>query len=154
MDQIDIKILNILQKDCTVSYKDIAIKIGLTYSPTYERIRIMEEAGIIKSRVTILDPSKIGIKLFAYCNITLKEQSKTALLNFEKTIAKFPEVMEVMGLSGVYDYMVKIAAHDIESYNKFITNKLADIPNIGQYHSNIVLCVIKDETAYFLNSEG
>lgn len=154
MDQIDIKILNILQKDCTVSYKDIAKKIGLTYSPTYERIRIMEEAGIIKSRVTILDPSKIGIKLFAYCNVTLKEQSKTALLNFEKSIAKFPEVMEVVGLSGVYDYMVKIAAHDIDSYNKFIMNKLADIPNIGQYHSNIVLCVIKDETAYPLNSEG
>ncbi len=150
MDQIDIKILNILQKDATVSYKDIAKKIGLTYSPTYERIRIMEEEGIIKSRVTILDPSKIGIKLFAYCNITLKEQSKTALLNFEKTIAKFPEVMEVIGLSGVYDYMVKIVAEDIESYSKFLTYKLADIPNIGQYHSNIVLGIIKDETAYHL----
>lgn len=153
MDQIDIKILNILQKDSTISYKDIAKKIGLTYSQTYERIRIMEESGVIKSRVTILDPSKIGIKLFAYCNIILKEQSKAALLNFEKTISKFPEVMEVMGLSGVYDYMVKIAAHDIDSYNKFIMNKLADIPNIGQYHSNIVMCVIKDETAYSLSSD-
>jgi Lrp/AsnC family leucine-responsive transcriptional regulator len=153
MDTTDIKILNILQKDCMVSYKDIAKKVGLSYSPTYERIRIMEEAGIIKSRVTILDPNKIGIKLFVYCNITLKEQSKKSLLDFERSVAKLPEVMEVISLSGVYDYMLKIATVDIESYNNFIMNKLANIPNIGQYHSNIVLSIVKDETAYLLNEE-
>jgi len=148
MDNIDIKILNILQKDCMISYKDIANKVGLSYSPTYERIRLMEEAGIIKSRVTILDPNKIGIKLFVYCNITLKEQSKKSLLDFEKAVSKIPEIMEVISLSGVYDYMLKIATTDIEAYNNFIMNKLANIPNIGQYHSNIVLSIVKDETAY------
>lgn len=153
MDAIDIKILNILQKDCMVSYKDIAKKIGLSYSPTYERIKLLEEAGVIKSRVTILDPNKIGIKLFVYCNITLKEQSKKSLLDFEKTVSRMPEIMEVISLSGVYDYMLKIATTDIESYNNFIVNKLANIPNIGQYHSNIVLSMVKDETAYLLPGE-
>lgn len=148
MDSTDYKILNILQKDCMISYKDLAQKVGLSYSPTYERIRLMEEEGIIKSRVTILDPNKIGVKLFVYCNITLKEQSKKSLLDFEKSISKMPEVMEVISLSGVYDYMLKIATSDIESYNNFIMNKLANIPNIGQYHSNIVLSIVKDETAY------
>src|SRR5687768_6981623 len=103
MDAIDIKILNILQKDCMVSYKDIAKKIGLSYSPTYERIKLLEEAGVIKARVTILDPNKIDIKLFVYCNITLKEQSKKSLLDFEKTVSRMPEIMEVISLSGVYD---------------------------------------------------
>ena len=153
MDTIDLKILNILQKDCMVSYKDIAKKVGLSYSPTYERIRMMEEAGVIRSRVTILDPGKIGIKLFVYCNITLKEQSKKCLLDFEKSVAKMPEIMEVISLSGAYDYMLKIATTDIESYNNFIMNKLANTPNIGQYHSNIVLNIVKDETAYLLNEE-
>ncbi len=148
MDSTDYKILNILQKDCMISYKDLAQKVGLSYSPTYERIRLMEEEGVIKSRVTILEPSKIGVKLFVYCNITLKEQSKKSLLDFEKSISKIPEVMEVISLSGVYDYMLKIATTDIESYNNFIMNKLANIPNIGQYHSNIVLSIVKDETAY------
>jgi Lrp/AsnC family leucine-responsive transcriptional regulator len=148
MDNIDLKILNILQKDCMISYRDIAKKIGLSYTPTYERIRLLEEAGIIKARTTILDPSKIGIKLFVYCNITLKEQSKKSLLDFEKSVSKIPEIMSVISISGAYDYMLKIATTDIEAYNNFVMNKLANIPNIGQYHSNIVLSIVKDEWAY------
>ncbi len=144
-------ILNILQKDCTVSVKDIAKEVGLSYTPTYERIKNMEESGTIKQRVVILDPGKIGINLFSYCNIVLKEQSKEALKNFENSVSKLPEVLEVLSLSGVYDYMLKIASKDINSYNDFVTNKLADIPNIGQYHSHIVMSVIKDETAYCLD---
>lgn len=153
MDSIDAKILNIIQKDSTISVKDIAKKVGLSYTPIYERIKQMEESGIIISRVTILDPNKVGIKLFVYCNITLKEQSKKCLLDFEKSVEKIPEIMEVISLSGVYDYMLKIATYDIESYNNFVMNKLANIPNIGQYHSNIVMSIVKDETAFYLSEE-
>jgi Lrp/AsnC family transcriptional regulator len=147
MDSIDQKILKILQEDCMISYKDIATSIGLSYNPTYERIRRMEEEGIIKSRVAILDPKKIGVDLFVYCNITLKEQSKKSLIDFEKRIKSIPEIIEAVSLTGVYDYMLKIAIRDIDSYNTFIMNKIANIPNIGQYHSNIVMSVVKDETA-------
>lgn len=153
MDHIDAKILNILQKDSTVSVKDIAQRVGLSYTPTYERIKYLEESGVIVSRVTLLNPNKIGVKLFVYCNITLKEQSKKSLLDFERSTAKIPEIMEVISLSGVYDYMLKIATKDIESYNNFVMNKLANIPNIGQYHSNIVMSIVKDETAFLLEEE-
>jgi Lrp/AsnC family transcriptional regulator len=142
MDSIDQKILKILQEDCMISYKDIATSIGLSYNPTYERIRRMEEEGIIKSRVAILDPKKIGVHLFVYCNITLKEQSKKSLIDFEKRIKSIPEIIEAVSLTGVYDYMLKIAIRDIDSYNAFIMNKIANIPNIGQYHSNIVMSVV------------
>lgn len=131
-----------------VSYKEIAAQVGLSYNPTYERIRRMEEDGIISRRVTILNPGKIGYKLFIYCNITLKEQSKQSLVDFEQMVAAIPEIMEVVSLSGTYDYMLKIATTDIETYNTFIMNKIANIPNIGQYHSNIVLSVVKDTTEY------
>jgi Lrp/AsnC family transcriptional regulator len=107
----------------------------------------MEEEGIIKSSVAILDPKKIGVHLFVYCNITLKEQSKKSLIDFEKRIKSIPEIIEAVSLTGVYDYMLKIAIRDIDSYNAFIMNKIANIPNIGQYHSNIVMSVVKDETA-------
>jgi len=153
MDKTDIKLLNILQKNSNIPIKEIATMIGLSYTPTYERIRILEETGVIKSRVIILDPKKVGIKLFVYCNITLKEQSKKYLLDFEKSVLKIPEIMEVISLSGAYDYMLKIATKDIEAYNNFVMNKLANIPNIGQYHSNIVMNLVKDETAFFLEEE-
>jgi Lrp/AsnC family transcriptional regulator, leucine-responsive regulatory protein len=148
MDKIDAKILNILQKDSTVSVKEIASRVGLSYTPAYERIKQLESSKVIKSSVVVLDPKKIGIKLFVYCNITLKEQSKKSLIDFEKSVVKFSEIMEVISLSGVYDYMLKIATTDIEAYNDFVVNKLANIPNIGQYHSNIVMSIVKDETAY------
>jgi Lrp/AsnC family transcriptional regulator len=153
MDKIDAKILNILQKNSNISIKEISAQIGLTYTPTYERIRMLEESGVIKYRATILDPAKIGIKLFAYCNITLKEQSKKSLVDFEKAVAEVPEIMEVISLSGNYDYMLKIATKDIEAYNNFVMNELANIPNIGQYHSNIVMSMVKDETAFYLSEE-
>ena len=150
MDKIDIKILTILQRDSTVSVKDIARAVGLSYTPTYERIRHIENLGVIKSRATILNPAKVGINLFSYCNVILKEQSNQALLEFEAYVKNIPEIMEVVSLSGNYDYMLKIATKDIESYNNFVVNVLSNTPNIGQYHSNIVMSVVKDETAYFL----
>jgi Lrp/AsnC family leucine-responsive transcriptional regulator len=150
MDKTDAKILNILQKDCTLSVKDVAAMVGLSYTPTYERIKHMQESGIIKKSAVILDPSKVGIKLFAYCNITLKKQSKENLKDFESEVIKIPEILEVTSLSGVYDYVLKIATTDIEAYNNFIVNKLANISNIGQYHSNIVMSMVKNETSYYL----
>ncbi len=150
MDKIDAKILNILQKDCTLSVKEVAAMVGLSYTPTYERIKHLTEAAVIKKSAVILDPSKVGIKLFAYCNVTLKKQSRENLKSFEDQVMKMPEILEVTSLSGVYDYVLKIATTDIEAYNDFVVNKLANIPNIGQYHSNIVMSMVKNETSYYL----
>jgi Lrp/AsnC family transcriptional regulator, leucine-responsive regulatory protein len=153
MDKTDAKILNILQKDCTLSVKDVAAMVSLSYTPTYERIKHLQESGVIKKSAVILDPSKVGIKLFAFCNVILKQQSKENLKDFENEVMKIPEILEVTSLSGVYDYVLKIATTDIEAYNDFIVNKLANISNIGQYHSNIVMSMVKNETAYYLPEE-
>ena len=148
IDEIDAAILEILQQDSTVSIKDIAARVGLSATPTYERVKQLEDRGIIRKYVALVDREKIGINLLVYCNVVLKEQSKKALNDFEKAIAKIPEVLEITSISGTYDYMLKIAAVDVNAYNDFVTNKLANIPNIGQYHSSIVLCETKKETAY------
>ena len=150
MDKINRKIIDIIQKDCTISVNDISQMVGLSYTPTYERIKYLEESGVIQGKVSILNPKKIGINFFAYCNIALKESSKESLDNFEEKVKAMPEVMEVVSLSGNYDYMLKIATTDIEAYNDFITSKIANIKNIGQYHSNIVMSVVKNETAYHI----
>lgn len=148
LDVTDHKILNILQEDSTISVKDIAEKVGLSFTPTYERIKSMKNNGIIEKYVAILNAEKAGFELMAYCNITLKEQSQERLLEFENKIKSQPQVLEVISLSGTYDYMIKVIAKNIKEYNKFMTEVVANIPNIGQYHSHIVLSVIKDETKF------
>lgn len=148
LDKLDLDILNILQRDSTISVKDVAEKIGLSTTPTYERIKRMEKDSIITKYVALIDREKIGLSLLVYCNIVLKEQSKKTLLNFEKSVSKIPEVLEIISISGNYDYMLKIVAKDIAAYNDFVVNVIANIPNISQYHSCFVLKEVKKETSY------
>lgn len=148
LDSTNIAILEILQKDSTISTKDIAARVGLSVTPTYERIKSLEQEGVIRKYVALLDREKMGLNIVVYCNVLLKEQSKNALTDFEKEVSEFREVLEVISLSGIYDYMLKIVSKDIRSYNDFVVEKLANISNISQYHSNIVLCEAKRETAY------
>lgn len=147
-DEIDVMILNLLQADSSLSIKDIAAEVDLSFTPTYERVKRLEADGFIKKYVALIDPAKVGLGLLVYCNIVLKEQSKKALMDFEKSVSKLPQVIEVMSISGTYDYMLKIAVADIATYNYFVVNVLANIPYIGQYHSNFVLKEVKKETAY------
>lgn len=147
LDKTDLKILNILQQNCTMAVKDIASRVGLSTTPTYERIKWMEEEGIIEKYVGLVNRNLVGLDLLVYCNITLKEQSRDALLDFERAVASLPEVLEVISISGHYDYMLKIISRDVHSYNEFVVNVIANIPNIGQYHSSIVLKEVKRDTA-------
>lgn len=146
-DKIDIAILKLLQEDSTKAIKDIAKEVGLSATPTYERIKRLEQDQVIKRYAAILDGTKLGLDIIVYCNVTLKEQSKEALLAFENAVVTFPEILEVIGLSGNYDYLLKIVAPDIHSYNDFLMNKFSSLPNVGHFHSNIVLGEIKSNSA-------
>jgi Lrp/AsnC family leucine-responsive transcriptional regulator len=150
LDDIDKAILNILQHDSRVAIKDIAEKVGLSATPTYERIKHMEQAGIITKYVALIDRKKIGLDMVVYCNIVLKEQSKKVLVDFEKAVSKIAEIVEVISISGTYDYMLKIAVADISAYNDFVMNVIANLPHVGQYHSSIVMNEVKRQTAYKL----
>lgn len=150
LDAKDQAILEILQQDSTISVKEIGERVGLSFTPTYERIKNLEKSHVITKYVALVDRFKIGVQIVVYCNVTLKEQSKAALDAFEQTILAIPQVQEVISLSGNYDYMLKIIAEDIKSYNDFVVNVISNIPNIGQYHSSIVLNETKKETAYMI----
>lgn len=148
LDAKDLAILEILQQDSSISVKEIGERVGLSFTPTYERIKNLEKDHVILKYVALVDRFKIGMQIVVYCNITLKEQSKQVLNDFETTIIAIPQVQEVISLSGNYDYMLKIIAEDITSYNAFVVDVISNIPNIGQYHSSIVLNEAKKETAY------
>ena len=151
LDKKDKLILSLLQEDSTLSVKEISEKIGLTFTPTYERIKNLEKQGVVEIYVAILNREKLGINIVVYCNIRLKEQSQKTLQEFEDYISKYDEVQEIISLSGEYDYMLKILASDINSYNNFTVNIISNGPNIGQYHSSIVLAEVKKTTKFKLD---
>ena len=151
MDAKDKMLLNILQADSTLSVKEISERIGLTFTPTYERIKQLEKQGVIEKYVALLNREKLGLNIVVYCNVRLKEQSKKTLEAFENHITKYDEVQEIISLSGEYDYMLKIIAKDINDYNNFAVNVISNTPNIGQYHSSIVLHETKKSTQFKLD---
>ena len=120
LDSTDHKILNFLQEDSTVSVKDLAEKIGLSFTATYERIKSLKQHGIIRKYVALIDAEISGFEIMAYCNIVLKEQSNEKLQEFEAKIKVEPQVLEVVSLSGQYDYVIKVVAKNIKDYNSFL----------------------------------
>ena len=107
MDKVDGKILMQLQQDAKQNTKQIANKIGLSVTPTYERIRKMERSGIIKSYVALLDRSKIEKEVVAYCQITLSKHQKSTVDSFERKMNSIPEIMECHHVSGNFDFLLK-----------------------------------------------
>ena len=150
LDATDKRILNRLQKNALQSIKEIADSVGLSVSPTYERIKQLEKAGIIQKYVALLDKSQIEKGLTAICSVKLKEHSQGMLSKFEKAIVKFDEVMEVQCLSGTIDYSVKVVTKDMNSFQEFVMDKLSSLDNIANVQSSFVMKEIKQETAFKL----
>ncbi|MBV8251069.1 MAG: Lrp/AsnC family transcriptional regulator [Chitinophaga sp.] len=150
LDKTDRHILQVLQQDAKLNTKEIAYRIGLSVTPTYERLKKIEKLGIIKSYVTLLDGEKLGKSLVAYCNVSLQLHSLPLLRKFEAAVHQLEEVMECYHLAGNYDYLLKVVVDDMKSYQHFITNKLATIENIAQVNSSFVMTEIKHTTAFQL----
>lgn len=147
-DETDKRILKLLQQDARLSAKEIADRIGLTVTPTYERIRKIERSGLIRQVVALLDRTQLEKKTIAYCNVSLQVHSLRVIQNFEKAVKKMPEVMECYHITGNYDYLLKVAVTDMNEYQQFLTQRLAVIDNIAQVHSNFVMTDVKYTTAY------
>ncbi|MBB6502541.1 Lrp/AsnC family transcriptional regulator [Pedobacter cryoconitis] len=150
-DAIDRKILKVLQEDARLNTKQIAGKIGLTVTPTYERLKKIEQTGVVKDYVALLDRDKIGKTIVAFINVSLQLHSKPLITVFEKAITKVPEVMECFHVAGNFDYLLKVVVNDMNSYQNFLSNKLATIENIAHVQSSFVMTEIKHQTAYVLD---
>jgi Lrp/AsnC family leucine-responsive transcriptional regulator len=148
MDKVDGKILMQLQQDAKQNTKQIANKIGLSVTPTYERIRKMERSGIIKSYVVLLDRSKIEKEVVAYCQITLSKHQKSTVDSFERKMNSIPEIMECHHVSGNFDFLLKVVASNINEFHKFTTEKLSVFEEIATIHTVFVMKSAKDSTVY------
>lgn len=143
LDEVDLKILRLLQEDARMTIKEIAGQLNLSTTPIFARIKKLENEGIIDRYIAVLNPEKLGKKLNAFANISIKEHSKQAVKDFVENVVSFPEVMECHYVTGNADFIIKVLVDDIEQYNAFVLDKLADVPNIGKVESLFSLSVGK-----------
>jgi len=150
MDAIDKKILGELQKNAKQNTKEIATKIGLSVTPTYERIKKLENQQIIQSYVALLDRAKLGKQIVALCQITLLQHQKVLMSEFAKNIVTHSEILECHHVSGNFDFLLKIVTNDINEFYEFINNKLSVLEGISTIHTSFVMHSFKDSTVYEL----
>ena len=144
VDEIDSKILTLLQKDGKMTFKEIANELDLTTTPVYERIKKMEKNGVIQSYKAIVDRRKLGLQLLVFCNVSLKEHQASFLENFENDIVNFPEVISCYHIAGMYDYLIQLTVKDMDEYQVFISKKIANINNIAKVQSSFVMTEVKN----------
>lgn len=127
LDKMDRKILTILQKDCTIPVAEIGKKVGLSTTPCWRRIQKMEDAGIIKRRVALLDPKKVKAGVNVFVSITTSKHNQEWLDRFHTVIQEFPEVVEFYRMSGQVDYLMRVVVPDIEHYDAFYKRLISRI---------------------------
>ncbi len=143
MDAMDQKIVRLLQQDGKMKLKEIASSLKMTSTPVFERIRKLEQHGIIKGYSAQVDLKKMGFSIVAFCSVTLERHHTENLIAFEKAIKEIPEIVECYHIAGLFDYLLKIVARDMEDYQRFVTFELANLQNIGRVQSSFVMTELK-----------
>ncbi|MES2882707.1 MAG: Lrp/AsnC family transcriptional regulator [Bacteroidota bacterium] len=143
LDKTDVSILRLLQQNSRISIREIGEKVHLSTTPVHERIRRMEQSGVIKQYVTLLDGAKVKKGLMVICYLSLRQHSKTAGAKFIKAIMEMNEITECLTISGEFDFMLKVVAENMDDYYNFHVNKLSQMDNIGNVQSVFVMGVVK-----------
>ena len=150
LDRIDRSLLNELQKDCKQTHKELALKLGMSVTAIYERVRKLERAGVIHSYVALVDREKVDLGSTVFCHIRLVAHNQQAIRFFEKKIVELPEVIECHHVSGDYDYLLKIQVSDMSHYRKFMVEKLTTLDVIGNTQSSFTISEVRNTTAVSL----
>ena len=144
LDQIDLKILEILQEKGKITNIQLSQEIGLSAAPTLERVKKLEQSGIIQSYHAKIDRSKIGLGFTALIHVSLTRQKDNAIRNFVTQINKIPEITECLQVTGNFDYQLRVVVKDIPAFEKLVGEKLSRIEEIGQMQTMVVLSEIKN----------
>jgi len=147
LDLIDIRILNELQNDSSHSNVELAKRVHLSPSPCLMRVKALKDKGVIRNYVALADPKVLGLGLNVFISISLKEQSKEALAEFEQRISEHDEVMECYLMTGDSDYLIRVAVADMGALEKFILEQLTPIAGIEKIRSSFALKQVRYKTA-------
>lgn len=147
LDAADLRILRALQTEGRISNADLAERVGLSPSPCLRRVRLLEEAGIIKQYVALLDPAQIGLPVTAFVRVRLERQDDRQLARFEEAVRELPEVMECYLMTGESDYQLRILVESLAHFEDFLRLRLTTIPGISAVTSSFALREVVYRTA-------
>lgn len=147
LDPFERKILAELQRDASLTTAELAKRVGLSASPCWRRVERLEKEGIIARRVALVDRRKIGLNTQVFAQVKLSAHGHAHLDEFTRAIAELPEVLEAYVLIGVFDFMLRIVARDIDAYERLFFDKLSKIPGVQEINSTVALSEIKATTA-------
>lgn len=142
----DIKILELLQRDASLTAAEIAEQVNLSVSPCWRRINRLEKAGFIDRKVALLNIEKLGMGLVVFARIRLAKNDESSLQSFETQVRSFAEVVECYTVTGSADYFLKIITRDIKHYDRFLRRHLLHIPVVRDINSNVAVTQIKYST--------
>jgi len=128
LDAIDARILDILQNDAGLSVAEVADRVGLSASPCWRRIKRLEDQGLIRKRVTLLDAGKLGLDFEVYAIVKLSLPSTDNLNAFDEAVQGWPEVVQCATITGREDYVLRIVTSDMHAFDKFLREKLLTSP--------------------------
>ena len=145
-DAIDTKLIELLQLDSKQTNKELSNKLNLSITAVYERIKKLENNGVIDKYVALINKEKIDKAFIAFCHIKLMQHSQEFVTKFEKEVVKIDEVVECYHISGDYDYLLKVHVKDMEAFREFMVKKLTTINHIGSTHSMFMINEVKHTT--------
>ena len=149
-DKTDKKLLQLLQQDSKQTNKELSNKLNLSITAVYERIKKLENNGIISQYVALVDKSKVEKDFVAFCHVKLIQHSQEYVVKFEREVDELDEVLECYHLSGDYDYLLKVLVKDMKAFREFMVEKLTKIDHIGSTHSMFMINEVKHTTAITL----
>ncbi len=147
LDRTDRKILDLLQRDGRLSNAELAEQVSLSPSPCLRRVRALEEAGVIRQYVALVDPARIGLGLLAYVVVKLEKRGRMPVDEFSRAVQAWPEVVACYAMTGDMDYLLRVQVEDLEHFSRFVLDRLLQHPGVIDVKSNFVLERIKDTTA-------
>ena len=150
LDAIDKKLLFLLQSDSKKTTKELSLKLNLSVTAVYERIKKLEREGIIDKYIVLVNRNKIEKGFVVFCHLKLMQHTKEFISQFEKEVVQLGEVLECFHVSGDYDYILKICLKDMQEYREFMVTKLTTLQHIGSTHSTFMIGEVKNTTAYIL----
>ncbi len=147
LDRVSRSILEALQEDARQSTQALADRLGLSATPVWRRIKEMEERGLIRRHVALVDREKLGLSICVLANVSLVRHSEGAVEQFEALVRASREIIECHGITGEADYLIKIVVPDMKAYDQFLQSKVFRLPGVASVRSNVVLREVKYETA-------
>lgn len=147
LDTVDLRILTELQQDGSLTNVELARRVHLSPSPCLMRVKALETNGVIQCYVALADPKALGLGVNVFISISLKEQTRESLAEFERRIVEHDEVMECYLMTGDSDYLIRVAVSDIGELERFILNQLTPIPGIEKIRSSFALKQVRYKTA-------